>query len=80
MHEIARDASKIKTEGWDALAEVLGVLRTISSEASVPSVELAVDSKGMVKPTVKTYDPDPYTAMRVTEDIFNQLRERYGLV
>ncbi len=72
----------IKTEGWKELAEVLGIFRTtMEQEASVPSVSLEMDSKGAIKPSVKIYNKnDPYQAMRDCVEIFDTLRNMYGLV
>lgn len=69
----------INAEGWDALAEVLGIFRSVRESQSIPSVKLEMDSKGVVKPTVHCYSNDPYQAMKDCAEIFDMLRERYTL-
>lgn len=70
----------LKVEGWQALAEVLGIMKTMQDSASVPSVELTMDSKGVVKPTVKVYAHDPQVAKTECVAIFDELRARFGLI
>ena len=72
-------SERIHVEGWEELAQVLGILKAAANETSRPSVTLEMDSKGTVKPSVKIYDDDPYKAMDVAIDIFNTVRERFGL-
>lgn len=50
---------------------------TISSEGN-SSVEITVDSKGMIKPTVKVYDDDPTLARDMAVVIWNQLKDKFG--
>lgn len=69
----------IKVEGWEALASVLGIFKTMQETQSLPSVELTMDSKGVVKPTVKVYNANPMQAMEDCQLIFDSLRDRYGI-
>jgi hypothetical protein len=69
----------LKTEGWDALAEILGIFRQIQVDQSMPSVTLEMDSKGTVKPSVKVYAKDVKQAMEDAILIFDTLRERYSV-
>ena len=69
----------LKVEGWEALASVLGIFKSMQETQSLPSVELTMDSKGVVKPTVKVYNQDPMQAMNDCQIIFDTLRERYGI-
>lgn len=71
--------SNLKVEGWAALAEVLGIMRSMQDGTSVPSVELTVDSKAMIKATVKCYAPDPDMAKDDCTRIFDELCTRYGI-
>ena len=41
-------------------------------------VELTVDSKGKVKPTVKVYDDDIEVAKEKAEKIMDELLKKYG--
>ena len=41
------------------------------------SVELVVDSKGAVKPAVKTYHRDPAEASRIAQELFDELVIKY---
>lgn len=50
---------------------------TKSSEGN-SSVEITVDSKGNVKPTVKVYDDNPVNAKTVAVTLWNQLKDQFG--
>ena len=50
---------------------------TKSSEGN-SSVEITVDSKGMIKPTVKVYDDNPFMAKDSAIIIWNQLKDKFG--
>jgi hypothetical protein len=41
------------------------------------SVELVTDSKGMVKPSVKSYHRDPAEASRIAQTLFDELVIKY---
>lgn len=45
---------------------------------SVSSVQLMTNSKGVVQPTVKVYNDDPYIASQTVQSIFDELTEKYG--
>lgn len=68
----------LRIDGWEDLAKALDILRGGNSSDSVPSVELSLDSKGVVKPTVKVYNPDPHQASADAQAIFDQLRAKYA--
>lgn len=36
------------------------------------------NSKGVVQPTVKVYNDDPYIASQTVQSIFDELTEKYG--
>lgn len=64
-----------------SLVAILAELRHIRAalgSGSVPSVELSVDSKALVKPVVKVYDADPERANQETQRIFDDLVIKYG--
>ena len=50
---------------------------TQSSEGN-SSVEITVDSKGMIKPTVKVYNDNPHEARDFAVEIWNQLKDKFG--
>lgn len=68
--------STVRIEGWQQLAEALGIL---GGGLSMPSVTLTMDSRGNVKPEVKVYAPDPYKAKDDCLAIFEELRRIYGI-
>jgi hypothetical protein len=41
-------------------------------------VELTVDSKGKVKPTVKVYDEDIQVASKKAQEVMDNLLKKYG--
>ena len=51
--------------------------KTTSTEGN-SSVEIAVDSKGNIKPTVKVYNDDPFLARDSVIIIWNNLKDRFG--
>lgn len=51
--------------------------RQTEQETAVSSVNLTKNSKG-VNIGVKVYDPDPATAKKLAEKLFDQLSEKYS--
>lgn len=50
----------------------------IKSSEGNSSVEITVDAKGNIKPTVKVYDDDPFIARDNAIAIWNQLKDQFG--
>lgn len=71
-------SNTIKIEGWEQLAEVLGIVRGAGSD-SVPSVALKTTASNQVQVEVKCYAPDPDKAKEDAVRIFNEVRGLYGL-
>jgi hypothetical protein len=70
-------------EGFGQLLEEMlavqrHILAALGSGSSVPSVELSVDSKALVKPVVKIYDLDPERANQEAQRIFDELTIKYA--
>lgn len=70
--------NNVKIEGWEQLADVLGILRGAGSE-SVPSVTLKTTASNAVQVEVKVYAPDPDKAKDDAVRIFDEVRSLYGL-
>ncbi len=71
--------SNVKIEGWEQLAEVLGIMRGGDSKESVPSVVLKTTASNAVQVEVKIYNPNPQQAKDDCIAIFDEVRVRYGL-
>lgn len=63
------------TSGANGMIQSTEVIK--SSEGN-SSVEITVDSKGMIKPTVKVYDDDPTLARDMAVVLWNQLKDKFG--
>lgn len=61
----------------DILSELRWIHAAMGASGSVPSVEIDVDSKGVVKPHVKIYDLDADTANAKAQAIFDELVIKY---
>lgn len=79
---IQRDSHDIAIATESTLIEILAELKklnaAIGATGSISSVELTVDSKAVVKPTVKIYDLDAAAACEMAEDLFDDLIIKYG--
>jgi hypothetical protein len=62
----------------EQLAAQKHILAALAATGSVPSVELSIDSKGLVKPVVKVYDLDPERASQEAQRIFDELALKYS--
>jgi len=54
------------------------ITETTTSTEGNSSVEITVDSKGNVKPTVKVYNDDPTFAKNTAVALWNQLKDQFG--
>lgn len=63
---------KVQEPGGLVTAEV-----TTSTEGN-SSVEITVDSKGNIKPTVKVYNDDAEAAKKEAVLLWNQLKDQFG--
>ena len=63
--------------GEEVLAQLRRIVNALGTE-SRSSVEITVDSKGVVKPTVKCYSTDPDEAAEIAQRIFDDLVIKYG--
>lgn len=63
--------------GVEILTELKHLRAGLGVQAGVSSVELTVDSKGVVKPTVKVYDQDPDVASAKAQEIFDENVGKY---
>lgn len=63
----------------NTIGEITGTTKKeiVSSEGN-SSIEITVDSKGLVKPTVKVYNDDPQTAKDMAVLLWNELKDQFG--
>jgi hypothetical protein len=62
----------------ETLAELRHIRAALGASGSVSSVELTVDSKAIVKPTVKVYSLDAAAACEQAQTLFDDLIIKYG--
>lgn len=62
----------------EQLAVSRHILAALGATGSIPSVELSVDSKALVKPVVKVYNLDPEQANQEAQRIFDDLVIKYA--
>jgi len=60
-----------------AIAAVDGAVGIFELAIGQSSVELGIDSKGLVKPEVKIYHRDPDEAFRIAQEIFDAAILKY---
>lgn len=68
---------EIKTPTFDSEGVVLSSTSVASTEGN-SSIEITVDAKGNIKPTVKVYNDDPYLAMDKALELWNYLKDKFG--
>lgn len=72
-----RNVSRETREAKPAIAAVDGAVGVFELAIGQSSVELTIDSKGLVKPGVKVYHRDPDEAFRVAQEIFDAAVIKY---
>jgi hypothetical protein len=69
-----RKPAKLKlTEARDVVAAAAAIYELVGQS----SVELGLDSKGQIKPSVKVYHRDPKMAAKMAQELFDEQLDKY---